>query len=103
MTAEKVEKAEKGEKGDKGKKGRKKERVITFVYTSKAEPGIFLAHHRTTMPTLVLAWDEYIKTQKSIDSSLTQVVGGLQGHVDWLKEKLRKPTYKELEAALSSK
>jgi len=91
------------EKQVKEKKGRKKERVITFVYTSKAEPGIFLAHHRTTMPTLDLAWAEYAKTQKSTDFSLTQMVGGLQGQVDWLKKTLRKPTYKELEEALASK
>jgi len=90
-----------GEKSER--KGRKKERVITFVYSSKAEPGLHLFHHRTTLPTLGLAWDECLKSQSGIDVSLIKLEGALQGHVDWLKDKLRKPTYKELEEALNSK
>lgn len=77
----------------------KKERVITFVYSSKAEPGVSVVTHRTSQPSLSLAFKECVASMTGVDASMLVIEKAFQGECKVLKEELRKPTYKEMEAA----
>ena len=71
-------------------KGRKKDRLITFVVQEKETNKVLLITHSTKAFSVSSAFKELP------DYSTFNLIGAIAGDREFLKEKLRKPTYDEL-------
>ena len=72
----------------------KRARKVTFVCIQDGE--VKLVRHETNACSINEAWREAAPADSD-----TKLVGAVPGHVDFMKNHIRKPTYKEMESMLS--
>lgn len=90
-------------KNDGTAKKSKRARKITFVFIKSGE--VKLKQCSTNACSVEEAWREVsVKIPVAVGGGdVIKLVGAVPGHVDFMKEHIRKPTYKEMEAMLAGK
>ena len=79
----------------------KRSRKITFVYIQNGE--VKLGQHLTNACSISTAWNEAVPRIPVADGEDTiKLVGAVPGHVNFMKDHIRKPTYKEMESMLAA-
>lgn len=79
----------------------KRARKITFIYIQNGDVKLF--NHATSACSVAEAWNETAgRIPVSGEGSSPKLVGAVPGHVDFMKDHIRKPTYKEMEKMLAT-